>query len=96
MSGGSKYSVAISAKHATAVRKAVDSGAYASKDAIVREALDLWQQTQRLDDDYLRKLWNEGIESGTLPGEWDKDQFLKWARKKKAAEAKRDRSTGLR
>jgi Arc/MetJ-type ribon-helix-helix transcriptional regulator len=88
MAGSTKNSVAISAKHAVAVRKAVESGAYTSKDAVVREALDLWQQTQRLDDEYLRKLWTEAAESGTAPGEWNKDQFLKWARKKMAADAR--------
>lgn len=93
MAGSSKHSVSISAKHAAAVRKAVENGAYASTDAAVRDALDLWQQTQRLNDEFLRTLWNEGVESGTAPGDWNKNQFLKWARKKKAADSKRDPKT---
>lgn len=85
-----KKTVPISAKHAAAVRKAVESGAYASTDAVVRDALDLWQQTQVIDDAYLSQIWKEGIDSGTA-GPWDKDQFLAWARKKKAREQKRGR-----
>lgn len=87
-----KQTVPISAKHATAVRKAVESGAYASADAVVRDALDLWQQTQRIDDNVLRQLWDEGIASGTA-GAWDVDEFLTRARKRKAKERKRT-STG--
>jgi putative addiction module CopG family antidote len=90
-----KHTVAISAKHATAVRRAVNSGAYKTTDAVVRDALDIWQQTQMIDDERLRQLWKEGIESG--PSEpWDKDEFLSWARKRKAAEHKRKRTTKSR
>ena len=96
MASGTKHSVAISARHAAAVRKAVESGAYRSTDAVVRDALDLWQQTQSLDDEHLRKLWDEGIASGSAPGEWNKDEFLKYARKRKAAESKRARVANSR
>jgi putative addiction module CopG family antidote len=87
----SKLSVAVSGKRAAAVRKAVESGAYPSTDAVVRDALDLWQQTQLIDDEHLRRLWKEGIESGTA-GPWDRDKFLDWARKRKAKERKRTRA----
>lgn len=90
-----KHTIPISAKHATAVRKAVESGAYPSADAVVRDALDLWQQTQRIDDETLRQLWQKGIESGTA-GPWDADKFLEWARKRKAKERKRARVSGGR
>lgn len=85
-----KLSVDLSGKRAAAVRKAVKSGAYVSTDAVVRDALDLWQQTQQVDDEYLRRVWKEGIESGTA-GPWNKDEFLAWARKRKANERKRKR-----
>ena len=90
-----KLSVAVSGRRAAAVRKAVRSGAYPSTDAVVRDALDLWQQTQFVDDERLRQLWKEGIESGTA-GPWNKDEFLEWARKRKAKERKRANATTKR
>jgi putative addiction module CopG family antidote len=85
MPGAAKHTIPISAKHAAAVKKAVESGAYPSSDAVVREALNMWQQTQLIDDDVLRQLWKEGLESGPSKP-WNKDEFLAWAHRRKAKE----------
>ena len=76
--------MALSAKHAAAVRKAVKSGAYRSGDDVVR-------QRQIIDDEVLRQLWKDDLESGTA-GPWDADEFLSWARKRKAKERKAGRT----
>jgi antitoxin ParD1/3/4 len=58
-----KLSIAVSAKQAATLRKAVKSGAYNSTSEVVREAIRLWER-QNQDTEYLRKAWKAGIESG--------------------------------
>jgi antitoxin ParD1/3/4 len=63
-----KISVALTPEMAELVRQAVESGEYASGSEVIREALWEWKlkrsvQKQELED--LRRLWKEGIESGS-------------------------------
>ena len=63
-----KMSIALTPELAAAVRAAVANGEYVSSSEVVREALRDWQlrrsvHQKELED--LRRLWQEGIESGT-------------------------------
>lgn len=67
MSNVEKVSVSLSHELLDAVHEAVDSGEYGSASEVVREALREWKQRQslrKLEIERLRKLWQEGIESG--------------------------------
>ena len=62
-----KMSIALTPELAAAVRAAVANGEYVSSSEVVREALRDWQlrralHQKKLED--LRRLWQEGIESG--------------------------------
>ena len=62
-----KVSVALTTEMAAIVRQAVESGEYASNSEIVREALRDWKlkrafQQQEVEE--IRRLWNEGLNSG--------------------------------
>ena len=62
-----KVSVALTREMARAVRRAVESGEYASASEVIRDALRLWraQQVARAGEvEELRQAWREGIESG--------------------------------
>ncbi len=62
-----KISVALTAEMATMVRKAVESGEYATASEVIRDALRLWKQEQILREHEiaeLRAAWEEGIASG--------------------------------
>ena len=83
-----KISVALTAEMATMVRKAVESGEYATASEVIRDALRLWKQEQILREHEiaeLRAAWEEGIASG--PAEpWDAEEFLNEARARLLAE----------
>ena len=60
-------SIALPADMASLVRKAVETGDYASSGEVIREALREWQarraaRSEAVSD--LRRLWDEGIGSG--------------------------------
>ncbi|MBN3873297.1 type II toxin-antitoxin system ParD family antitoxin [Nostoc sp. JL33] len=62
-----KISVALTPEIAAFVRDAVESGEYASGSEVIREALQDWKQKRLLqlqNIDELRRLWQEGIDSG--------------------------------
>lgn len=64
-----KLSIALTSDMAASVRQAVESGAYASASEVIRDALREWQQRRALDRDVveeLRRLWQEGLDSGPL------------------------------
>ena len=68
MSHVEKMSIALTPELAAAVRAAVANGEYVSSSEVVREALRDWQfrrslHQKELED--LRRLWQEGIASGT-------------------------------
>ena len=57
------------------MQAAVESGRYASVSEVMREGFRLWQRQEILyheDVKRLRKLWDEGIESGNA-GEWNEN-----------------------
>jgi len=62
-----KLSIALTSEQVAALRKAVDSGEYATTSEIVREAVRDWQikrQQREHDIGRLRKMWDEGKASG--------------------------------
>jgi antitoxin ParD1/3/4 len=63
-----KLSIALTIEQAAAIRAAVDRGEYATSSEVVREAMRDWQVKrgpQQEDINRLRKLWDEGIASGS-------------------------------
>lgn len=67
MANVEKISVALPADMATLVRKAVETGDYASSSEVIREALREWKSRRAARSEAvseLRRLWEEGIESG--------------------------------
>ena len=68
MANVEKISIALTPEMAGLVRRAVESGEYASTSEVVREALREWKQRRALrrqDIEELRRLWEEGLASGT-------------------------------
>jgi len=62
-----KISVALTAEQISAVKAAVETGAYATTSEVIREALRDWEwnRTLRNDElDRLRKQWQQGKSSG--------------------------------
>ena len=62
-----KISVALTSEQISAVRAAVETGAYATTSEVIREALRDWEwnRTLRNDElDRLRKSWHQGKSSG--------------------------------
>jgi antitoxin ParD1/3/4 len=69
------------------VRKKVSSGLYNSASEVVREALRLMEEQDRLRAikfEQLRQAIREGLESGD-PTPWDVDDFKQEARRRRAA-----------
>ena len=67
MANVEKISIALSADMVTLVRKAVETGDYASSSEVIREALREWKARRAVRSDTvkeLRRLWDEGIDSG--------------------------------
>lgn len=63
-----KLSIALTPEMASVVRQCVENGEYASSSEIIREALRDWQHKrdlQQAEIEELRRLWKDGIESGT-------------------------------
>ena len=62
-----KISVALPSEMVATLRAAVDSGECSSASEVVREALRGWKLKRKVEEmevEELRRLWNEGIESG--------------------------------
>ena len=63
-----KLSIALTPEMAALVRKAVESGEYASSSEVIREALREWNRKRlrrEMETDEIRRLWREGLESGS-------------------------------
>eukprot|EP01037_Dinobryon_pediforme_P036486 gene36486-43451_t len=63
-----KVSIALTSEQLAALRAAVDAGEYATTSEVVREALRDWQLKRDLQQDdirRLRRLWQDGLASGT-------------------------------
>ncbi|MDC8011898.1 type II toxin-antitoxin system ParD family antitoxin [Tahibacter soli] len=76
-----KTTVVLTPEHASAMRSAVASGAYATQSEVVRDAMRLWQEREAKKQaalDRLRQLWDEGIASGSA-GELDIETVIKRA-----------------
>ena len=70
MSGVEKITIALTPDLAASVQEAVESGGYASTSEVIREALRDWREKRRSHEQQLnelRKLWDEGIQSGVSP-----------------------------
>lgn len=79
-----KLSIALTPEMAAVVRQCVESGEYASSSEVIREALRDWKLKRSLQQNEiaeLRRLWQEGLESG--PGPFaDMDAIKAEARKR--------------
>lgn len=67
MANVEKMSIALPADMAALVRKAVETGDYASSSEVIREALREWKARRAARSEAvseLRRLWEEGIDSG--------------------------------
>ena len=67
MANVEKISIQHPADTVALVRKAVDTGDYASSSEVIREALREWKARRAARSDVareLRRLWDDGIESG--------------------------------
>lgn len=67
MANVEKLSIALTPDMATIVRQAVESGDYASASEVIRDALRDWKLKRAVDREMveeLRRLWQEGIDSG--------------------------------
>lgn len=67
MANVEKLSIALTPDMAAIVRQAVESGDYASASEVIRDALRDWKLKRAVDREMveeLRRLWQEGIDSG--------------------------------
>ncbi len=80
MANVEKISVALTPEMAADMRKAVESGEYASSSEVVRDAMREWKHRRKQRDeaiDELKKLLNEGRNSGpTMDGDLVFDELL--------------------
>ncbi len=62
-----KLSIALTPEFAADIRQAIATGEYASTSEVVRDALRAWKQIRQGREaaiEGLRRLWQEGVESG--------------------------------
>ena len=70
MAGVEKISIALTQDMAALVRQAVEGGDYASSSEVIRDALRGWKMKRTLQEQQiqeLRRLWQDGIDSGPGP-----------------------------
>jgi len=82
-----KVSIALTSEQLAALRAVVEAGEYATTSEVVREALRDWQMKRELQQDdirRLRRLWQDGINSGSA-GELDMTTLRQEARARLAA-----------
>jgi antitoxin ParD1/3/4 len=78
MADSKRLNIALPEPMAAAVRRAVESGEYASASEVVRDALKLWEARRQHQDselEVLRKAWDLGKASG-LAGPLDIKQLI--------------------
>ncbi len=88
MANVEKVSVALTPEMLAVVREAVESGEYASSSEVMREALRDWKRRralERIEIEELRRLWQEGLESG--PGRFDDMAAIKAEARRRLVEA---------
>ena len=79
-----KLSIALTPEMADEVRKAVQSGEYASSSEVIREALRDWRRKRTLMEqelEELRALWHQGLQSGQ--GRYGSMEEIKQAARKR-------------
>ncbi len=79
-----KLSIALTPEMADEVRKAVQSGEYASSSEVIREALRDWRRKRTLMEqelEELRTLWHQGLQSGQ--GRYGSVEEIKQAARKR-------------
>jgi len=88
MANVEKVSVALTPEMLAVVREAVESGEYASSSEVMREALREWKRRRALERkevEELRRLWQEGLESG--PGRFADMAAIKAEARRRLVEA---------
>lgn len=81
MAAAETITIALSPEPTGAIRDAVASGEYASANDVVREALSAWTMARTPHDDDIRRLWDEGLASGS--GRFaDLDALMREARRR--------------
>lgn len=88
MANVEKVSIALTPEMLAVVREAVESGEYASSSEVLREALREWKRRRTLERkevEELRRLWEEGLESG--PGRLGDMAAIKAEARRRLAEA---------
>lgn len=68
MRGVEKLTIAVTPEMAGMIRAAVEAGDYASTSEVIRDALRLWKAHQAAREheiEELRRLWQEGLDSGS-------------------------------
>jgi antitoxin ParD1/3/4 len=90
MANVEKLSIALTPEMASLVRRAVESGEYATTSEVIREALREWKQRRALqprDIEELRLLWEEGLASG--PGRFQDMDAIKAEARRRWSEQQR-------
>ena len=93
MANVEKLSIALTPDMAAIVRQAVESGDYASASEVIRDALRHWKLRRAVDQEMvleLRRLWQEGLESGPA-APLDMDEIKSEARARLEARQTPDR-----
>lgn len=88
MANVEKLSIALTQDMAAFVRAAVESGEYASSSEVIRDALRDWKlrrDLQQQQAEELRRLWHEGITSGSA-GTLAMEEIKREGRKRLEAE----------
>ena len=87
MANVEKVSIALTPEMLAEVREVVKSGEYASSSEVVREALRDWKlrrSLQQKEIEELRRLWNQGLDSG--PGRFADMAAIKTEAKRRLEE----------
>jgi antitoxin ParD1/3/4 len=88
MSNVQKVSVALTPEFMALLKEAVETGEYTSTSEVIRDALRHWKERRTHQDmsaEELRRLWQDGIESG--PGRFESIDAIKKVARRRAAKA---------
>jgi antitoxin ParD1/3/4 len=83
-----KVSVALTPEFMALLKEAVETGEYTSASEVIRDALRHWKERrarQDMDVEELRRLWQDGIDSG--PGRFKSIDAIKKEARRRAAKA---------
>lgn len=83
-----KVSVALTPEFMALLREAVETGEYTSASEVIRDALRHWKERRTQQDmsaEELRRLWQDGIESG--PGRFKSIGAIKKEARRRVAKA---------